>query len=374
VNREHWRLWGADLNSGQRQRLLPDFRMLHYSISGDGQRVVFVAEGENGRRPIWLATLDGRTAPRQLTTIDGWVAYFGAPGEVVFRSEEKPASFLYRIKEDGSGLQKITQMPMLLPFSVSPDGQWVSAAEGPSPETRNALMVHPGGGGSPRLICRCYPAPNIENGPMPSQMSWTRRLLSVNNASFTGERPACHLEASTPGALHPFITCLKPITQSLFLQRRGPVEHDCDRGHISSLRRNVYQEAPAISGNGVTAVSAFAKHRLEQRLGSVIFKCGISPERDRHQLSVRGDEVEFLAIAPPHGAEAAARRNLPLAARRGKRLDPPRLPRLRRVVRHPANIRREATLAFAVLGLHNRIWRADSDTTQRSQLVLPSMC
>jgi hypothetical protein len=62
---------------------------------------------------------------------------------------------------------------MLFPFSVSPDGRLVPAAEGPVPEMRNAVMVHPVDGGQPRLICRCYPPPDINNGPMPAQMSWT---------------------------------------------------------------------------------------------------------------------------------------------------------------------------------------------------------
>ena len=62
--------------------------MQHYSISADGQRVVFVAVDDTGRTPVWLASLDGRTAPRQLSTIDGSQAFFGAPGEVVFGSQE----------------------------------------------------------------------------------------------------------------------------------------------------------------------------------------------------------------------------------------------------------------------------------------------
>ena len=166
-------LWAADLESGQRQRLLPDFQMQHYTISADGQRVVLVASDDAGRTPVWLAALNGRTAPRQLTTIDGGVAYFGTPGEVVFAGEEKPAVFMYRIKEDGTELQKISPTPMLFPFGVSPDGRWVPAAEGPAPETRNVLMVYPAGGGSPRLICRCYPPQGIDNGPTPSYISWT---------------------------------------------------------------------------------------------------------------------------------------------------------------------------------------------------------
>ncbi len=65
-------LWVADLDSGQRERLLPDFQMRHYTVSADGRRVVFVAADEDGHTPVWLASLNGPTAPRQLTTIDTW--------------------------------------------------------------------------------------------------------------------------------------------------------------------------------------------------------------------------------------------------------------------------------------------------------------
>jgi hypothetical protein len=166
-------LWATELDTGRRHRLLPDFRMVHYSVSADGQRLAFAAADENGNRRIWLASVDGRTEPRQLSAMNGLMAYFGALDEIVFAGERNGVISLYRIKDDGSGLQKISPTPMLLPFGVSPDGQWVPAAEGPSPETRNALMVHPVGGGSPTLICRCYGTPNVTDGPQPPQLSWT---------------------------------------------------------------------------------------------------------------------------------------------------------------------------------------------------------
>src|SRR5512138_1973057 len=65
-------LWVADLESGQRQRLLPDFLMQHYAISSDGQRIVFVVADDTGHSPVWVAALDGRSAPRRVTTQDGW--------------------------------------------------------------------------------------------------------------------------------------------------------------------------------------------------------------------------------------------------------------------------------------------------------------
>jgi Tol biopolymer transport system component len=159
-------LWVADLESGQRQRLLPDFRMQHYTISADGQRVLFVAADDAGHTPLWLAPLNGRTAPQRLTTIDSWVAYFGAPGEVVFASE---GDFIYRIKDDGSDLQKMLPAPNLALFAISPDGQWASA------EAANLYgdsMAYPAGGGAPTLICRgCSPPQGTEI--VPPRLSWT---------------------------------------------------------------------------------------------------------------------------------------------------------------------------------------------------------
>jgi hypothetical protein len=128
---------------------------------------VFVAVEDNGDTPVMLAPLDGRTAPRRLSMMDAIWVYFGGKGEVVFQSD-----LMYRIKEDGSDLRSISPTRSLNPFSVSPDGQWVPAAEGPVPEDRNVLKVYPVGGGPPRLICRCYPPPNLDDGPGPAQLSW----------------------------------------------------------------------------------------------------------------------------------------------------------------------------------------------------------
>jgi len=162
-------LWAADLDSGQRQRLLPDFQMQQYSISADGQRVVFVAADDKGHSPVWLASLNGRMAPRRLTTIDSWFAYFGAPGEVVFEGEEKGAPFIFRIKDDGSDLQKMILAPMLISFGVSPDGRWVPAQDS---RAWGALFVFPAGDGSPTLICGSCSPPHGPD-PIPSYLSWT---------------------------------------------------------------------------------------------------------------------------------------------------------------------------------------------------------
>jgi serine/threonine protein kinase len=161
-------LWVVDLDTGQRQPLLPGFEILYYSISSDGQRVVFVSVDDKGRSPVWMAFLDGSAKPRQLTTLDAGAAFFGAPGEVIFGSEGQTEFYIYRIKEDGRGLQKLVTKP-LFPLGVSPDGQWIAVQD---PTAWGALMVHPADGGSPIRLCDfCAPPWGIET--IPFYVGWT---------------------------------------------------------------------------------------------------------------------------------------------------------------------------------------------------------
>jgi hypothetical protein len=51
----------------------------------------------------------------------------GANGELIYRRLEEKQNSLYRIKKDGSGPQRITDVNILGKHSVSPDGNWVIA-------------------------------------------------------------------------------------------------------------------------------------------------------------------------------------------------------------------------------------------------------
>jgi dipeptidyl aminopeptidase/acylaminoacyl peptidase len=161
-------LWVVDLDTLQRQPLLPGFEILYYSISSDGRRVVFVPVDEKGRSPVWLSVLDGSEKPRQLTTLDAGIAFFGAPGEVVFGSIGPTEFYTYRIKEDGSALKKVVTKP-LMPLGVSPDGQWIAVQD---PTAFGALIVYPADGGSPTRLCdSCAPPWGVDT--IPFYAGWT---------------------------------------------------------------------------------------------------------------------------------------------------------------------------------------------------------
>ena len=159
-------LWVADLESGQRQRLLPDMEMLHYSISADGERVAFVSVEDGGRTPVWLAPLNGRTAPRRLGTFDGSMAHFGAPASR--RRTIDKAPFIYRVNEDGSGLQKKISKRSSFRSRSSPTD--AGSGDGRPMRGPRSTCIRPAAASRPGLR-HVLAAQGTD--PMPSAMSWT---------------------------------------------------------------------------------------------------------------------------------------------------------------------------------------------------------
>jgi len=164
-------LWVADLETGQRQRLVADFLVQYYDISADGERLVFVAADDTERSPVWLASLTGRAVPRRLVEKDGLQVFFGAGGDVIFAAREGRAHFIYRTTEGGAVVRKIAQASNI--FSVSPDGQWVTAWVPP-----NGATAYPVGGGAPNLICPSC----VQFGTFES--SWSPPVAWSHDAAF----------------------------------------------------------------------------------------------------------------------------------------------------------------------------------------------
>ena len=117
-------LWSMDLSSGKKEQLLPGSSIDDYTFSPDEREVAYTTQS-GGDREIWLATVD-RSSPPRLVIRGGDQVSFGANGELIYRKLEEKQSFLYRIKKDGSGAQRITDANILGKHSVSPGGDWVT--------------------------------------------------------------------------------------------------------------------------------------------------------------------------------------------------------------------------------------------------------
>ncbi|HWU37974.1 MAG TPA: hypothetical protein VN203_10045, partial [Candidatus Acidoferrum sp.] len=158
----------VDLDSGRNEALLPGFRVvgypgLSYDISPDGREVIVSARDREGKYRLWVAPLDRRSPPRQVPNVEGRRPLFGPGGEIIFRRLEGTSFFVYRIREDGSGLQKVIEQPDVLPGGISRDGQWLAAmGEG------NSVTAFPLRGGSPIPILSDHVAssnPNLRWSP-----------------------------------------------------------------------------------------------------------------------------------------------------------------------------------------------------------------
>jgi DNA-binding winged helix-turn-helix (wHTH) protein/Tol biopolymer transport system component len=167
-------LWVADTVSTRHERLLPGFLVSRYDISPDGKRVAFAAIDSAGKSSLWLAPLDRRTPPQQLSSGDASRPFFGPDGTIRFLGKEGESSYIYQIKEDGSGRQKLIQDPVIYLIAVSPDGQWVVAwVAYHGEETTQALVAYPVSGGPRELICSACQVKGPSNPGGPT-LSWSR--------------------------------------------------------------------------------------------------------------------------------------------------------------------------------------------------------
>jgi eukaryotic-like serine/threonine-protein kinase len=141
-----------ELVSGRYEPLLPGFAVAGYpgsayDISPDGREVVVGALDQEGKHRLWLAPLDRSLPPRQVPIVEGRSPRFGAGGEVFFIAIEGNSAFAYRVREDGTGLQKAVEQPVAGLAGVSPDRQWlVVKLPGKEGSSVSALSVR---GGTP---------------------------------------------------------------------------------------------------------------------------------------------------------------------------------------------------------------------------------
>jgi Tol biopolymer transport system component len=115
----------ASLDSGRSEVLIPGFRVIDYDISADGQRVVMEAADSEGTSRVWLARLDRQLPHQQIPNVEGKQPRYGPSGEIFFRRPEGAATFVYRVRADGSDMQKVIEQPVPLLGDVSRDGRWI---------------------------------------------------------------------------------------------------------------------------------------------------------------------------------------------------------------------------------------------------------
>jgi Tol biopolymer transport system component len=150
-SREAGEVWVADLESGRSAPLAPGLKALAYDISADSRQVVMEAEDHEGKPRLWLTSFERESAPQPIPNVEGRRPRFGL-GEIFFRNTDGTDGFVYRVRPDGTGMQKAVEQPILIMSTVSPDGRWIVGwAHLPGNESA-ATYAFPLGGGPPVRI------------------------------------------------------------------------------------------------------------------------------------------------------------------------------------------------------------------------------
>jgi hypothetical protein len=172
---------GNDLESGASNRILPGFLVTGYDLAPDGKRLVFASLDKRGQSRLWLASLDRRFAPRQLPPVQ-------ADSPLFFRQTEGQFNYVYRMKDDGRGIEKASPDPILYLQSVSLDGRWVCANVSIQEEDSSIATVFlPVGGGNPQRLCYQCVWRFVRNGKL-AFLTLSRGAFSPQTMVGRGER------------------------------------------------------------------------------------------------------------------------------------------------------------------------------------------
>ncbi len=218
-------LWVANVETGRRERLLPEFLMEHYGISRDGRRVVFVSINPEGRSEVWLAALDHSAPPRRLISFDVVVrALFDPAGGVFVAGGERGSLHLDHFDEDGTGLRRVLPHPITFLYGVSPDGRALAVWEGGEAESAHAgdgtgtraagerrislgdVSVYSRDGATRTPVCvNCGTAGGPARGITPPLVNWSPSgswiYLFGGQTVAVPLEPGRHLPALPPGGL-----------------------------------------------------------------------------------------------------------------------------------------------------------------------------
>jgi eukaryotic-like serine/threonine-protein kinase len=163
-------LWTVDLQTGKKQRLLPDLMMEYYSVSPDGKEIVFI-NATSTDRALWIASIDGGSPARRLVNQECNRALFAPNGEIYFAGGEGEGMYVQKIRTDGTGLQRVIPEKATFLYDISPDGNrlavWTSAG--------TDIKIYRADGTDPRLVCAgCASGGAEERGITPPIVSWSR--------------------------------------------------------------------------------------------------------------------------------------------------------------------------------------------------------
>jgi Tol biopolymer transport system component len=120
-------LWVSDLGTGQASKVLPGIAAQGFSVSPDDKQVVFETVDANDRHHLWVSSTEHRFAPREIRPAAGvFLSRYSHSGLIYFLVSESGHTYLYRMKDDGTQVEKVTSEPIAYAWGISPDERFVA--------------------------------------------------------------------------------------------------------------------------------------------------------------------------------------------------------------------------------------------------------
>jgi hypothetical protein len=180
--------------------------------------------------------------------VEGDGPVFAPNGEVYFRGREGSYGYAYRVQQDGSGLAKAIEYPVIATESISPDGKWLvvyARYTPPGAEPVGATMAFPLAGG---------PGIRIFGPSGQTPVKWSRdgRLLflSTSSTSYGGMVGRTYVVPLPPGKSWPEL----------------PPHGYAVESEIAKLPRVRTIDAPDATPGPSADVFAFSRERIQRNL------------------------------------------------------------------------------------------------------------
>ena len=163
-------LWTMDLQTGKKQRLLPDLMMEQLQRFA-GWKAGRLHQCGRPERALWIGSTDGSSPARRLVNQECNRALFAPNGEIYFAGGEGEGMYLQKIKSDGTGLQRIIPEKAMFLYDISPDGKWLAVWT----SARTDIKIYRTDGSDSKLVCAgCASGGAEERGITPPIVSWSR--------------------------------------------------------------------------------------------------------------------------------------------------------------------------------------------------------
>jgi Tol biopolymer transport system component len=218
-------LTSVDLASDGKQELLPGIPILRYAVSPDSKAVVFTRAGDESSA-IWISPMEKRSSPRRLVSSRADMPIFSRGGEVFFVGYEGRSGYIFRIKQDGVGMQKLIADRVEALVSISPDGRWVVAEADTGESQKPEKVVGYSLQGAPsRVLCRTCAVGTLD-------------LIDPPLISWSTDQKAAYFAPVHSRSSGPMKTIVVPVSPAEALPRVSGIPLDDNRllSRISGAR------------------------------------------------------------------------------------------------------------------------------------------